>query len=196
MQPRKPMTNAEVEAVTVGERVALNGPVELHPYSQAWVQRYGKIARVIGEQLGAAALAVYHVGSTAVPGIPAKPIVDVVLVVTDASAEAAYVPLLERAGFELYIREPEWHEHRLLKCKWELANVHVFSTGCEEIDRMLVFRDRLRSNAADRSLYVQTKTELAAKTWKHVQNYADAKSEVVADIMSRALDVAGKQNSD
>ena len=61
---------------------------------------------------------------------------------------------------------------------------------------MLVFRDRLRSNAAGRALYVQTKTELAAKTWKHVQNYADAKSEVVADIMSRALDVAGKQNSD
>jgi GrpB-like predicted nucleotidyltransferase (UPF0157 family) len=64
--------------------------------------------------------------------------------------------------------------------------VHVFSTGCVEIERMLLFRDRLRANDAERELYEQTKRELARREWKFVQHYADAKSEVVEAIIERA----------
>ena len=109
-----------------------------------------------------------------------------ILAVADSADEPAYVTPLETYGYVLRIREPDWFEHRLLKAPDIDANLHVFSKGCPEIDRMLMFRDWLRTHADDRDLYEATKHELAARTWKYVQNYADAKSEVVNDILSRA----------
>ena len=67
------------------------------------------------------------------------------------------------------------------------VNLHVFSAGCVEIDRVLRFRDWLRQNAADRDLYARTKRDLAQRSWKYVQNYADAKAAVIDQIMTRAL---------
>jgi GrpB-like predicted nucleotidyltransferase (UPF0157 family) len=130
-------------------------------------------------------------GSTSVPGLAAKPIIDMLLVVEDSADEARYVPALERQGFVLRIRESDWFEHRLLKTPDIDGNLHVFSAGCGEIDRMIAFRNWLRANDDDRLLYLRTKQELAARTWKHVQNYADAKSDVVAEIMARALAASG-----
>ena len=92
----------------------------------------------------------------------------------------------------LRIREPEWFEHRLLKTPHTDGNLHVFSAGCEEIDRMLAFRDWLRVHKDDRRLYEEAKRELAARTWKQTQNYADAKSEVVQKILARALSLIGR----
>jgi GrpB-like predicted nucleotidyltransferase (UPF0157 family) len=109
-----------------------------------------------------------------------------VLAVADSTDEAAYVPELEAEGFLLRIREPEWFEHRLLKAPDFPGNLHVFSRGCGEIDRMLAFRDWLRSHDADRQLYEDTKRALASRVWVHVQNYADAKLEVVARILAAA----------
>lgn len=108
------------------------------------------------------------------------------LAVADSADEAAYVPALEAAGYLLRIREPEWYEHRLFHGPDTVVNVHVFSAGCEEVERMLRFRDRLRADAADRALYERTKRELATRPWPRVQDYADAKSEVVAAILARA----------
>jgi len=127
-----------------------------------------------------------HCGSTSVPGLAAKPIIDMVLCVRDSSDEAAYVPALERASYVLRIREPEWFEHRCLKRVVPNVNLHVFSEGCAEVERMLLFRDTLRRDGAERALYERTKRELAAKSWRYVQNYADAKSEVVEQIIARA----------
>jgi GrpB-like predicted nucleotidyltransferase (UPF0157 family) len=104
----------------------------------------------------------------------------------DSTDESSYVPALERQGFVLRIREPEWFEHRMLKGTDIDSNVHVFSAGCDEPGRMLGFRDRLRSNEGDRRIYESAKRELAARTWRHVQHYADAKSEVVRAILGRA----------
>ncbi len=98
----------------------------------------------------------------------------------------AYAPALEAAGYELRIREPDWFEHRLFKGPDTDVNVHVFSAGCPEVDRMLRFRDHLRADRADRELYERTKRELAARRWRYVQHYANAKSDVVAAIMTRA----------
>ena len=108
------------------------------------------------------------------------------LVVADSSDENAYAPALEPAGYVLRIREPNWHEHRLFKGPDTNINLHVFSAGCPEIERMLIFRDWLRSNAADRELYARNKRALAQKEWEDVQNYADAKSAVVQEILERA----------
>jgi GrpB-like predicted nucleotidyltransferase (UPF0157 family) len=86
----------------------------------------------------------------------------------------------------LRIREPDWYEHRVFKGPDTDVNLHVFSPGCPEIDRMLLFRDHLRSNESDRRLYERTKRELAQKEWKYTQNYADAKTAVVEEIIARA----------
>src|SRR5262249_43351537 len=116
----------------------------------------------------------------------AKPIIDVVLAVADAADEASYVPALEAQGYVLRIREPDWFEHRLLKGPDVNVNLHVFSEGCSEIERMQRFRDWLRMHADDRKLYAETKRALAQQNWEFVQNYADAKSKVVAEILARA----------
>lgn len=121
------------------------------------------------------------------PGLIAKPVIDIVLVVRDSADEAAYAPLLEAAGYSLQHREPDWHQHRMFHGPDTRVNLHVFSTGCPEIHRMVVFRDRLRSDPSDRDLYARTKLELAQKEWKHTQNYADAKTSVVEEILRRAL---------
>ena len=127
-----------------------------------------------------------HVGSTSVPGLIAKPVVDMLLAVPDSSDEAAYVPPMHAAGYVLHIREPEWFQHRLFKGPDTNINLHVFSEGCPEIERMLLFRDWLRSNAEARERYAATKRELAQRTWKYTQNYADAKTTVVEEIMAQA----------
>jgi GrpB-like predicted nucleotidyltransferase (UPF0157 family) len=109
-----------------------------------------------------------------------------ILVVADSADEASYVPALEAAGYRLTIREPDWFEHRLFKGPDTNVNVHAFSDGCEEVDRMVGFRDWLRTHDDDRDLYLAAKRELAARRWKYVQNYADAKSAVVREILARA----------
>jgi GrpB-like predicted nucleotidyltransferase (UPF0157 family) len=179
-------TEEYMQAVTIGERKPHRGLVELAEYDSEWPRLYEREEERIRSALGDRALLVEHVGSTSVPGLAAKPIVDIVLTVADSAAEDAYVPALETAGYVLRIREPDWFEHRLLKGPDTSVNLHVFSAGCPEINRMLAFRDRLRANDADRDLYLATKRELAAHTWEHVQHYADAKSEVVERILARS----------
>jgi GrpB-like predicted nucleotidyltransferase (UPF0157 family) len=127
-----------------------------------------------------------HVGSTSVPGLPAKPIIDIVLEVPDSGDEPAYVPDLEAAGYVLMIREPQWSQHRVFKGPDTNINLHVFAAGCAEADRMVQFRDWLRTNAADRELYAGVKRDLAARDWKYMQQYADAKTDVVQQILGRA----------
>jgi GrpB-like predicted nucleotidyltransferase (UPF0157 family) len=180
-------TEEQLFAVTVGERVPLNSTIALAPYNPAWPRMYAELERQMRQALGAKALMIEHVGSTSVPGLSAKPIIDVVLAVADSADEGSYVPPLERIGYVLRIREPDWFEHRMLKPSGIDGNIHVFARACAEIDRMLAFRNWLRINDDDRELYERTKQELAARTSKHVQNYADAKSAVVGEILGRAL---------
>jgi GrpB-like predicted nucleotidyltransferase (UPF0157 family) len=181
-----PLTEEEIEAATVGELRPHNATIELAEYDPLWPALYEREAARVRGALGAAALRLEHVGSTSVPGLAAKPIVDLVLVVADSSDEDAYVPALEAAGYVLRIREPDWYEHRLFKGPDTNVNLHTFSEGCDEVDRMVTFRDWLRTHDDDRELYESAKRELAAREWRHVQNYADAKSAVVAEINARA----------
>jgi GrpB-like predicted nucleotidyltransferase (UPF0157 family) len=157
-------------------------PVALVEYDPAWPGRYSMLADKIRGALGGAVLQIEHIGSTSVPGLIAKPIIDIVLVVADSAQEDAYVPPLQPVGYTLRVREPDRYEHRMLRGDGDV-NLHVFSVGCPEVDRMLRFRDRLRADPADRELYASAKRELAARHWRHVQDYADAKTGVINKIV-------------
>lgn len=185
-EPDGGMTEEQIRAVTIGELQPLSAPIRLVEYDPEWPEKFRREADRIRAVLGDRVLQLEHVGSTAVPGLPAKPIVDMLLGLADSADEPAYLPAMESAGYVLRIREPEWHEHRLFKGPDTNINLHVFSSGCPEIGRMLAFRDWLRSNAPDRELYARTKLELTQENWKYVQNYADAKTAVVEQILARA----------
>jgi GrpB-like predicted nucleotidyltransferase (UPF0157 family) len=173
--------------VTVGELQPVSGQIELVDYDPAWPGLFAREAERIRAALGERVVLLEHTGSTSVPGLAAKPIIDMTLAVPDSSDEDSYAPALEAAGYVLRIREPDWHEHRVFKGPDTNVNLHVFSDGCPEIDRMLRFRDWLRTDKADRELYEQTKRKLAAREWTYVQDYADAKTLVVEEIIARAL---------
>lgn len=179
-------SDEELKKNTVGELKPHNAPITLVEYDPRWVQDFKREADRIRSILGNKVLLLEHVGSTSIPGMCAKPIIDMLLVVEDSSDESSYVPGLENAGYTLRIREPEWFAHRMFKGPDKDINLHVFSVGTPEIDRMLCFRDWLRFNKDDRDKYAQAKRELAKKKWRHVQHYADAKTSIIKEIMERA----------
>jgi GrpB-like predicted nucleotidyltransferase (UPF0157 family) len=180
-------TDENLQAVIVGERPLLSITVYLAPYNPDWPSQFLQQANLIREILDEKVLLLEHVGSTSVPGLAAKPIIDIVLAVADSADESAYVPPLAAKGFILRVREPDWFEHRMFKAPDAAGNLHVFSVGCSEIERILAFRNWLRQHDADRQLYEQTKRDLAAQIWQDIQQYADAKSEVVQTILARAI---------
>src|SRR5262245_40304344 len=141
-------TEEYMRSVRIGEAKPHRGQVELVEYDPAWPELYRREEERIRRALGERALLIEHAGSTSVPGLAAKPVIDIVLEVADTTDEPAYIPALEGAGYVLRIREPDWFEHRLLKEVDPSVNLHVFSAGCSEIERMLRFRDHLRSDEA------------------------------------------------
>ena len=178
--------DAEIARATIGDRPELNAPITTVEYDPAWPDKFRSLAETIRGALGDTVRLLEHGGSTSVPGLPAKPIIDIVLAVRDSSDESTYVPQLEEAGFTLRIREPEWYEHRVLKHVDPDVNLHVFSEVCREIEKMLLFRDWVRAHPEDRDRYAAAKRRLGAQNWKYVQHYADAKSTVVEEILARA----------
>ncbi len=160
--------------------------IRIVEYDPAWPRRFEEESDRLRRTLGERALAIEHVGSTSVPGLAAKPVLDIVLIVACSSDEGAYAAALEEAGFQLRVREPAWYEHRLFKGPQDSVNLHVFSEGCPEPGRMLAFRDWLRANPQDRALYERTKQSLAQHEWPSTDDYAAAKGAVIGEIMSRA----------
>ena len=180
--------DAFLAEVTIGPPEPLSGPIVVSDYDPAWPDLYQHEAARILAALGKGVIRIEHVGSTSVPGLSAKPIIDIVLEVPDSADERAYAGDLASAGYALNGREPAWFEHRLFRSSGAVrVNLHVFGAGCPETDRMVRFRDHLRASPADRELYARVKRELAAREWKYLQQYADAKTEVVGEIMSRAV---------
>ena len=186
---KKPETDAEMAAIRVSGTVTpLNAQIYLAPYDPTWPAQYAAEAAKIQAALGEKAVVLEHVGSTSIPGVSAKPIIDIVLAVADSSDEGAYVPALTAQGYRLHLREPDWEQHRVMKGEWPLVNLHVFTAGSHEISRMLAFRDRCRMHPEELALYAETKQALAGQVWRHVQHYANAKGDVVEAIIARALE--------
>jgi GrpB-like predicted nucleotidyltransferase (UPF0157 family) len=168
--------------------------VEVVDPDARWPECFGDLDARIRATLGPRALQVEHVGSTAVPGLPAKPVIDVDLTVADPAEEAAYVPPLERAGFTLRIREPWWYEHRLLVATEPTCNLHVFGFDSPELVRHRIFRDWLRTHDSDRQLYATVKRRAAAEAMAHGENaeqYNARKERVVREIYRRAFLASG-----
>ena len=185
---KKPETDEELAAVRVsGTATPHNDTIHLADYDLSWPLLYEAEAAKIRAALGDGAIVLEHVGSTSIPGLCAKPLIDIVLAVADSADEAAYVPALTAQGYRLHLREPDWEQHRVMKGEFPPVNLHVFTAGSVEITRMLAFRDRCRNDPNERRLYEAAKRDLAARTWRHVQHYANAKSEVVETILARAL---------
>lgn len=179
-------TDEEIRRCTIGELKPLEGPIVLCEYDPTWPASFEREAARIRGILGARVKRLEHAGSTSVVGLVAKPIIDLVLAVPDSSDEPSYVPDMERHGYVLRIREPDWFQHRLFKGPDTSINLHVFSDRCPEIEQMLLFRDWLRSHPEDRDSYAARKRELVKRKWKFVQNYADAKTEIVLELLARA----------
>jgi GrpB-like predicted nucleotidyltransferase (UPF0157 family) len=185
------MDEEALRAVTIGDLTPHAVKVVVVDYDPAWPACFEWDRTRIADALGAAALSIDHIGSTSVPGLAAKPIIDILLQVADSAAEETYVPALEAAGYALRIREPEWLEHRLFyrRAAPHDVNLHVLSPGhaAEEIRRTLAFRDWLRTHEDDRNRYQEAKRKLSTREWRYVQDYADAKTGIVEEILGKAL---------
>ncbi|QRP43839.1 GrpB family protein [Amycolatopsis sp. FDAARGOS 1241] len=181
-----PHSDEEIQNAWVDEAPRLDSTVHLAEYDPRWPALFEGEAERIRAALGERVLLLEHVGSTSVPGLAAKPIIDILLEVPDSDDEPAYLPALEAAGYRLVIREPEWEKHRALSGSDPRVNLHVHSPGNGQTERYLLFRDRLRAHPEELATYLAKKRELAAKTWRYIQNYADAKSEVIDEIIARA----------
>lgn len=180
VHPRPDVTTVEI----------IGGPepvtVTLHSADSGWAAVFADHRRRILEALpgsGTDAPVVEHIGSTAVPGLAAKPIVDIVVAVPDVTAEATYLDQLLAAGYELRVREPG---HRLVRTPARDVHVHVYERGAAAVDEYLLLRDHLRADAGDRALYERTKRELLDRSWDDMNAYADAKTAVITAIKERA----------
>jgi GrpB-like predicted nucleotidyltransferase (UPF0157 family) len=160
--------------------------IEILDYNPRWPQEFQTHKKIIADALGVAALRIEHIGSTSVPGLAAKPVIDVLLVVEDSGNESSYLSELEAAGYVLRVREPEFHEHRMLRTPKRDVHIHVFSPGSPEIERYLTLRYRLRTSAHERQRYETTKRSLATQPWQDMNAYANAKTEVIEGILAAA----------
>jgi len=173
------------------QREVLIGEIEpasivVADYDPTWPKRFRREETKIRTVLGESALEIEHIGSTSAPGLAAKPIVDILLVVEDSGDEESYLPALEEAGYILRVRERDFHEHRMFRTPGKEVHLHVYSSGSPEIQRYLILRDHLRRDAGDRELYARTKRDLATKDWPTVQHYAEAKTEIIEGIIAHA----------
>jgi GrpB-like predicted nucleotidyltransferase (UPF0157 family) len=159
-----------------------------------WPQHYAELAGRILEALGWRVLQLEHVGSTSVPGLSAKPIIDIDLTVADPTREQDYISALEKAGFTLVVREPWWYGHRCLQANEPRCNLHVFGFDSPEPLRHRIFRDWLRGNTGDRDLYADIKRQAASEAnarGEHIMQYNARKEQVVRDIYRRAFTATG-----
>jgi GrpB-like predicted nucleotidyltransferase (UPF0157 family) len=175
-----------IRSAWVGEPPKLGTTVRLAEYDPEWPRLFDREAARLRTVLGDRIVLLEHVGSTSVPGLAAKPIIDILLEVPDSDDEPAYLPALEAAGYRLVIREPDWEKHRSFKGPDTNINLHVYSPGNGQTPRYLLFRDRLRTCPEEFDRYLAKKRELAAQVWDYIQNYADAKNEVIDEIIDRA----------
>jgi GrpB-like predicted nucleotidyltransferase (UPF0157 family) len=169
-----------VPAVIVGELAPRT--IEVVPYDPEWPARFAALDRQVRAALGDRVLALAHIGSTSVPGLAAKPIIDADLTVADSADETGYAPDLEAAGFVLRVREPDWEEHRMFTVPGRSVNLHVFSPGAREPRRHLLFRDWLRASNDDRASYAILKSVLARRGFTDGMDYNNHKAALVYDI--------------
>jgi GrpB-like predicted nucleotidyltransferase (UPF0157 family) len=178
-------TPGQMAAALVGEPPATWQSITIEDYDPVWADRFAAASSLLGEALSGLIIATEHVGSTSVPGLPAKPIIDIDLLIGDTTDESRYLPALEELGYRLVLREPWWYGHRMLVSPAEDVHLHVWPAGAPEPVRHRLFRDWLRAHPADRDLYAATKRRLARDTVHRPGDYSLAKNDVIDDIYAR-----------
>ena len=174
--------DAYLDEVLIGGREPVR--VVISDYDPTWPARSASEQERLAAVLGDRAVAIEHIGSTAVPGLGAKAIIDILVTVDTVEPDDAFRPQLEAAGYVLRVRE---EEHRMFKTAVGDVNIHVWPTRHEAVQRYLVFRDWLRNTEEDRLAYEVRKRELADREWPDVNHYAEAKSGVIGPILERAF---------
>ncbi|SFR67672.1 GrpB domain, predicted nucleotidyltransferase, UPF0157 family [Agromyces sp. CF514] len=177
-KPRRPDVST-LELVGGAERLV----VGLREPDEQWADTFLEHRRRILDALAPVPVGIEHIGSTSVPGLAAKPIVDILVTVDDITAEEDYLDALLAAGYELRVREPG---HRLVRTPARDVHVHLFERDDPAVPEYLLFRDHLRSDAVDRALYERTKRSLISRQWDDMNDYADAKTDVIVAIKARA----------
>lgn len=178
-------TPEQLAAGPVGEPPPRWQTIEIEEYDPAWPDRFAAARSQIAHVLGDRVSAIEHIGSTSVPGLAAKPIIDVDLLIADTSDEPAYLPALREIGYRLVLREPWWYGHRMLVSGSADVNLHVWPVDAPEPVRHVLFRDWLRSHPEDRDLYASAKRRLAQDTTDRVGDYSLAKNDVIDEIYAR-----------
>lgn len=177
-------TNAD-PTTPINTPTHIDGQIVLVDYNPGWPAMYDAEAAHVRAALGEKAIVLEHIGSTAIPGLIAKPCIDMLLGVADSADEANYVTDLEAEGFVLRLRHPDWNEHRVFKSRRTNVNLHVWSADSPEIDRHIVFRDWLRKHDDDRDLYAEAKRKLSRQHFSVMGDYADSKNDVMREIQQR-----------
>jgi GrpB-like predicted nucleotidyltransferase (UPF0157 family)/anthranilate/para-aminobenzoate synthase component II len=157
----------------------------------SWPERFEEEAAGIREALGDLAVRIDHVGSTAVPGLRAKPIIDVQVSLRSMSPRAPWRDALVAAGYA-YRLDPTSVDHEFVSRDdadgTRLVNVHLCPAGSEWERRHLWFRDRLRAHPDERDAYAALKDELAARHPDDVHTYSDAKTAFIRSVEAAARD--------
>lgn len=167
--------------------------IEVQAYDASWPVLYQRLSQEILHALGNKALAIAHVGSTAVLGLPAKPVIDIDVLVADPEQEESYVPALNALGYELSIRERSWYQHRMLRQEQPRVNLHVFGPDCPEHIRHILFRDWLSTHPDDLQRYAQAKMQ-AKEGVDNVRDYNQRKQAVVRGIYQKIFQSQGLLN--
>lgn len=158
-------------------------------HDPTWAERFRAERSRIRKALGDNAIRIDHVGSTAVPGLAAKPVVDIQVSVADANREETYLPQLEAAGYHLRVRQPD---HRMVRTEQLDVHVHICPSGGKWERDHLLFGDWLRATPADRDAYEKLKRDLATRDWFDMNQYAEAKGGLIDEILGRAREWADR----
>ena len=173
--------DAYLDQVLIGGRE--KHEIVIRDYDPSWPLRFELECGRVQRALGSNALRIEHIGSTAVPGLAAKPIIDVLVTVFDPDDDVAVLSPLQLAGYELRVREPA---HRMFRTPEKDVHVHVWADTDPEVARCLTFRDQLQRSSEDRAAYERLKRDLASRPWRDMNDYADAKSDLIAAILAKA----------
>jgi GrpB-like predicted nucleotidyltransferase (UPF0157 family) len=176
-----PRLDAAFDRVVIGSRQP--GPVTLVKCDPMWPTQFEALRAELAGTLGPLATGIEHVGSTAVPHLAAKPIIDVLVTVESIDPDEIYAAPLAAIGYELRVREPG---HRMFRPATRDVHVHVWAEGSQEAEDYVLLRNRLRASPADRDAYEALKRELARHDWPDVNYYAEAKSPMVRELLARA----------
>lgn len=190
LEERRRLARAAIPVIWPGNEVTEGSErsdlIELVDYDEAWPRRFRRWRDRLSAALGSVARRIEHVGSTSVPGLQAKPIVDIQVSVTDMDVEDAYVPPLEAAGVQLRSRDSLHRYFRPFLGQVRDVHVHVCNVGSDWEREHLLFRDYLRRHPADAARYAEAKRE-AVRYWADDGwAYTDAKTEAVLHILDRA----------